>query len=196
MLDFFSSFPAIIELDEPAHNDDEHTTSWKHSNAKRDKKFLHLQNSYLRCRYNSFYLQNTPIVLAQKYRLQGKDVIFLSRKRQYFSAGLFGFFYRKQYPNNQFNQLSLHITIKYSKRSTQRNALKRAILQQIQDDKTILKPINGYYYKLFIVINKHKLDEFQQKIANFDKNAIIIEVKKQFSYAWEKFISKMAQPRP
>ena len=46
-----------------------------------------------------------------------------------------------------------------------------------------------------MVINKHKLDEFSQKIANFDKKAIIIEVKKQFSYAWDKFISKMAQPK-
>ena len=46
-----------------------------------------------------------------------------------------------------------------------------------------------------MVINKHKLDEFQQKIANLDKKAIIIEVKKQFSYAWDKFIFKMTQPR-
>ena len=134
-------------------------------------------------------------MLAQKYRLQGKDVIFLSRKRQYFSAGLFGFFYRKQYPNNQFHQISLHITIKYSKRSTQRNVIKRAILQQIQDNNVVIKPIDGYYYKIFMVINKHKLDEFQQKIANLDKKAIIIEVKKQFSYAWDKFIFKMTQPR-
>lgn len=135
-------------------------------------------------------------MLAQKYRLKGKDVNFLSRKRQYFSAGLFGFFYRKQYPQITFHQISLHITIKYSKRSTQRNSIKRAVLQYIQDQKLAQKPIATYYYKIFIVINKHRLSEFQQKIANFGKKAIIIEVQKEFGHAWEKFISKMAQPRP
>ncbi|MCX6823213.1 MAG: hypothetical protein NTX91_04475 [candidate division SR1 bacterium] len=59
----------------------------------------------------------------------------------------------------------------------------------------VTKPISGYYYKMFMVVNKHKLDEFQQKIANLDKKAIIIEVQKQFSYAWDKFISKIAQPK-
>jgi hypothetical protein len=119
-------------------------------------------------------------VLAQKYRLKGKDVNFLSRKRQYFSAGLFGFFYRKQYPQITFHQISLHITIRYSKRSTQRNVLKRAVLQYIQDKKLIEKPISTYFYKVFVVINKHKLEEFQQKIANFDKKRIIEYIQKEF----------------
>lgn len=133
-------------------------------------------------------------VLAQKHRLQGKDVIFLSRKRQYFSAGLFGFFYRKQYPQISFHQISLHITIKYSKRSTQRNVLKRAVLQYIQDENIIQKPISAHYYKIFIVINKYKLEEFQQKIANFDKKAIIKHIQNEFSYAWKKFGAKLALP--
>lgn len=73
--------------------------------------------------------------------------------------------------------------------------IKRAILGQIQEEMLVTKPISGYYYKMFMVVNKHKLDEFQQKIANLDKKAIIIEVQKQFSYAWDKFISKIAQPK-
>lgn len=132
-------------------------------------------------------------VLAQKYRLKGKDVNFLSRKRQYFSAGLFGFFYRKQYPQITFHQISLHITIRYSKRSTQRNVLKRAVLQYIQDKKLIEKPISTYFYKVFIVINKHKLEEFQQKIANFDKKRIIEYIQKEFWRDWDFFTSRIAR---
>ncbi len=153
---------------------------------------MHLQNTYLWYRYNSFYSYRNDTVLAQKYRLQGKDVIFLSRKRQYFSAGLFGFFYRKQYPNNQFHQISTHVTIKYSKRSTQRNIVKRAILQYIQDENIVTKPISTAYYKIFIVLNKYKLEEFQKKIANLDKKDIIIGVKKEFDSAWKKFTTKVS----
>ena len=129
-------------------------------------------------------------MLAQKYRLQGKDVIFLSRKRQYFSAGLFGFFYRKQYPNNQFHQISLHITIKYSKKSTHRNILKRAIIEWIGQNNVVQKPIKGSFYKIFIVINKNKLEELSKKIANFDKKAIIKYIQSEFIRSWESFQTK------
>jgi hypothetical protein len=47
--------------------------------------------------YEYILIYNNVILLPQKQRLTGKDVLFLTRKRQYLKQGLFGFFYFKQY---------------------------------------------------------------------------------------------------
>lgn len=72
-------------------------------------------------------------MLSKKQRLRTKDVLFLTKKRQYFGRDLFGFFYIKQYPNLKYHQISCHITIKYSKHATARNVLKRAIMTRLQE---------------------------------------------------------------
>lgn len=72
-------------------------------------------------------------MLEKKQRLKTKDVLFLTKKRQFFGNGLFGFFYVQQYPNLKYNQISCHISIKYSKHSCDRNLLKRAIIRRIQE---------------------------------------------------------------
>ncbi|MDR0369898.1 MAG: ribonuclease P protein component [Candidatus Peribacteria bacterium] len=74
-------------------------------------------------------------MLSHKLRLRSKDVRYLTKKRQYFVKGLFGFFYTKQYPNNHFHQFSFHVTIKVSKHATKRNLIKRIIINHIRDKK-------------------------------------------------------------
>jgi len=74
-------------------------------------------------------------MFARKLRLKTKEVMFLTKKKQYFGSGLFGFFYFQQYPNLKYNQISFHVSIKYNKHSTARNIIKRAIITRIQMQK-------------------------------------------------------------
>ncbi len=130
-------------------------------------------------------------MLAQKYRLIGKEVIFLSKKRQYFSAGLFGFFYFQQYAQLPFHQLSFHVTIKFSKRSVQRHVIKRAVIDYVQNQQLLTKPLWKTYYKFFVVLNKNKLEEFQKGIENFTKKDSIKYVQKEFASSWSKLVIKL-----
>lgn len=93
-------------------------------------------------------------MLPKNLRLRGKDVLFMTRKRQYLGVGLFGFFYIKQYPGIKHNQISSHVTIKLSKKAVMRHLIKRAIMQDIQEHNIIKLPIHDTFYKIFIVISK------------------------------------------
>ncbi|MEI7563594.1 MAG: hypothetical protein WCJ39_08430 [bacterium] len=64
------------------------------------------------------------------------------------------------------------------------------MLQYIHVNALPTMSCNKTYYKLFIVMNKHKLEEFTQNIANLPKKDIIILIQKEFSYARNKFTSK------
>jgi len=130
-------------------------------------------------------------LLPKKHRLIGKEVIFLTRKRQYIRQGMFGFFYVKQYPNLAHNQISSHITIKLSKRAVVRHMFKRAVIQYIQDHMIIKIPINDAFYKIFVVFSKDALPELEKKIANFDKKDTIRYVQAEFDKAWKWFTNKL-----
>jgi len=93
---------------------------------------------------------------------------------------MFGFFYVKQYPNLAYNQISLHITIKLSKRAVVRHMFKRAVIQYIKDYMIIKTPINKAFYKIFIVFSKDALPELEKKIANFNKKDTIRYIQKEF----------------
>lgn len=133
------------------------------------------------------------MALEKKYRLGTKDVIFLTRKKQFFANWYFGFFYFDQYKNLSYNQISCHITLKYSKRSTDRNVLKRAVLNCVLEDKIFKEIINNKFYKIFIILNKSRLDGLHKNFESFDKKAIndytIKEFQKSFnnfkSYLWK-----------
>ena len=130
-------------------------------------------------------------MLAQKLRLTGKDVIFITRKRQYVGQGLFGFFYIKQYPNIKYNQISSHVTIKLSKRSVVRHMIKRAIIQYIQEYNLTELPIHDAFYKIFIVLSKDRIWEIDKKIANFTKKDTITYMQEEFEKAWKGFNDKL-----
>jgi RNase P protein component len=134
-------------------------------------------------------------VLPQKFRLTGKDVIFVTRKRQYFSQGIFWFFYIKQYPNIKNNQFSSHVTIKLSKRAVVRHMIKRAIIQRVQEANLVKGPINDVFYKIFIVLSKDRVWDIDKKIANLSKKDTIKYIQEEFEKAWKWFITKLSTKR-
>lgn len=134
-------------------------------------------------------------MLPKKLRLTGKDVIFITRKRQYFSQGMFWFFYIKQYPNVKNHQFSSHVTIKLSKRAVLRHMIKRAIIQRVQERNLVEVPINDVFYKIFIVLSKDRIWEIDKKIANLSKKDTIIYIKEEFEKAWKWFTTKLCYKR-
>ena len=134
-------------------------------------------------------------MLAKKERLTGKDVIFITRKRQYLNQGVFGFFYIKQYPNIKYNQISSHITIKLSKRAVVRHLIKRAIMHYIHQQNIVKIPINTVFYKIFIVLSKDRVWEIEKKIANLSKKDTIIYIQKEFEKAWKGFNDRLSAKR-
>ena len=132
-------------------------------------------------------------MLSQKLRLTGKDVIFMTRKRQYLSQGLFGFFYIKQYPSLKYNQFSFHVTIKLSKKSTVRHIIKRAVMQRIQQHNLVKYPINDGFYKFFVVLSKDRVWELDKKIANFTKKDTIKYIQEEFEKARKRLDNRLYQ---
>lgn len=130
-------------------------------------------------------------MLTKKQRLIGKEVVFLTKKRQYIGHGLFGFFYTLQYLNIAHHQLSSHITLKLSKKSVTRHIWKRAIIQSIQDNNRVTQPIWGKYYKIFIVLSKERIAESTQKIANLSKKDTITYIQEEFVKSRKYFVTKV-----
>ncbi|OQY40183.1 MAG: hypothetical protein B6229_02320 [Spirochaetaceae bacterium 4572_7] len=64
------------------------------------------------------------------------------RRRKYFPTKYFGFFYYDQYPNLKFNQISINIPLKYSKKAVQRVAFKRQLVAYVQSNKLADEKIN------------------------------------------------------
>lgn len=71
-------------------------------------------------------------MLAKKLRVSGKEVRFLTKKRQLFSRGLFMIFFVDQYPNRHFHQISFHIPIAISKRAVHRHQIKRILISAFE----------------------------------------------------------------
>jgi len=111
-------------------------------------------------------------MLKKIFRLKWKDINFLIKRRKYFSTKYFGYFYYDQYPNLKFNQISVNIPLKYSKKAVTRSAAKRQIISFIQEKDLSNKKVNGKYYKIFVTMNKKNMTEFKSQIEKFDKKAI------------------------
>ena len=67
-------------------------------------------------------------------------------------------------------------------------------MSYVQSNNLTKLPWNKDYYKVFIVMNKNKLEEFTQKIANLPKKDIIMLVQKEFIYARKKLSTKLGSP--
>lgn len=130
-------------------------------------------------------------MLKRKNRLRWKDVNFLVRKRQYFVYGFFWFFYYNQYPNLKFNQISVNIPLKYSKKAVDRVALKRKINFYLQKKCFDKQQINWNFYKIFISINKNKISELKSQMEKFDKDGVNHYIVSEFEKSFLKFINKL-----
>ena len=126
-----------------------------------------------------------------KFRLKWKDINFLIRKRKYFSAKFFGFFYFDQYPNLKFNQISINIPLKYHKKAVHRVSIKRAILRFLKENWYEKKDINTRFYKIFISLNKKNIWELKNQIERFDKADANNYILKQFKNDFLFFLSKI-----
>ncbi|MDR2190240.1 MAG: hypothetical protein LBP53_03470 [Candidatus Peribacteria bacterium] len=112
----------------------------------------------------------TFLVLASSLRLRSRDVRYLTKKRNYFVKGGFGFFYYPQYSNRPFHQFSCHITIKLSKHATKRNLLKRMVMNTLRQQNAPHLAIHHQFYKIFIVLDKNNLTYLQTLVQNKEKN--------------------------
>jgi len=131
------------------------------------------------------------MMLKRRYRLKWKDVNFLVRRRQFFANGFFWFFYWDQYPNLKFNQISVNIPIKYSKKAVHRVRLKRILNDYIQKNWLDKKTINWKFYKIFIFINKNSISELKSQMEKVDKKDTNHYIQNQFETSFLKFIGKL-----
>lgn len=114
---------------------------------------------------------------------------YLTKKRQYCTRWIFGFWRIKQYPNKEFNQISCHIGVKLSKNATTRNYIRRTIINYIRDNKIESNMINWEFYKIFINLNKNKLPESSQYIQEHKKHERKTYFQKEFQSAFTSFQS-------
>lgn len=115
-------------------------------------------------------------------RLNTKDVLFLTKKKTYFSYWFFGFFFINQYSNRNYNQISFHVSIKYDKNATARNVLKRAVIKQAE---TLTKKwLLAKHQKIFITLNKNKLPLLQKEFEKMEKKNIILRIQNYFTQSF------------
>jgi len=131
------------------------------------------------------------MALKTEFRLNGKDINFLTKKKQYVYAGYFSFFYFKQYENLKYNQISVNISIKLSKSSVLRHIVKRAMLTYVQSNDLITKTINNGFYKVFVMLNKNQIDALKKLIEKSGKKHIISLVQGEFANSWKLLIAKI-----
>ncbi len=113
------------------------------------------------------------------------------RKRRYFTFGYFWFFYYDQYPNLKFNQISVNIPLKYSKKAVVRNSLKRKIVSFLQNEWYIKKSIGGKFYKIFVNLNKKNIWELKSQTEKFDKREVNHYILKEFQKSFFSFSKKI-----
>lgn len=126
-------------------------------------------------------------MIKHKFRLRTKDVRYLTKKRQYCTKWIFGFWWIKQYPNREFNQASCHIGVKLSKNATTRNRIRRIIMNYIRDCNVSTSPINWEYYKIFINLDKNKLPQLVKYIQEHNKSERNTYFKSEFKSSFTSF---------
>lgn len=85
---------------------------------------------------------------------------------------ILGVYYVPQYPNRQYNQISVNVGLGVSKSAVQRHLIKRFIMRYVADHKLQHKPFGSTYYKCFVMIHKAQMPVVQKLIASMDKKSI------------------------
>ena len=126
------------------------------------------------------------VMLAKKLRVSGKEVRFLTKKRQLFSHGLFIIFFVDQYPNRQFHQISFHIPIAISKRAVHRHQIKRILISSFEQSLQQYGPWNQFY-KCFVSLNKNKLEPLITLLQEKSISELKVYLTKQRESAFRSF---------
>ena len=130
-------------------------------------------------------------MLKKKNRLTWKDINFLIKKQNMIYWKYFSFFYFKQYPNRYYNQYSLQLPIKLSKKAVYRNFVKRVVFDYINSTWLINKRFNSSYYKIFIIFNKKEIEKLKETIETKEKKLIKDTIIKNFRFSFNNLINKL-----
>lgn len=141
--------------------------------------------------YNpSYILNHIPAILLKKNnRLQGKEVRFLTRKRQVHHQSIFTIFFAPQYPNRSYHQISFHIPVLLSKRAVKRHKVKR-ILIKAYEKLTAQKEYQQTYFKCFVTIQKNKLEQLSQFLINKQDDQLENYLTQQRNSAFTSFLNR------
>lgn len=131
-------------------------------------------------------------MFAKSQRLQGKEVRYLTRKRQILNRGIFTIFHTEQYPNRAYHQISFHIPLLISKRAVHRHKIKRILIQSSQS--SLQKSIHhtGKYAKCFVTLHKSKLQELQHYMHSKDRSGLSNYLNQQIQSAFIPFLQQYA----
>lgn len=111
-------------------------------------------------------------MIKKGFRLKGKDINYLVKKRNYFTYEIFGVYYVPQYPNRQYNQFSVNIGLWVSKSAPMRHFLKRIVMRYVSEHKLHEKKFGSGYYKCFVMVHKAQMPAVQKLIATMERKAI------------------------
>lgn len=111
-------------------------------------------------------------MIKKGFRLKGKDINYLVKKRNYFTYEIFGVYYVPQYPNRQYNQFSVNIGLWVSKSAVMRHFIKRIVMRYVSEQKLQEKKFGSWYYKCFVMVHKAQMPAVQKLIATMERKAI------------------------
>lgn len=135
------------------------------------------------------------LLLAKSQRLQGKEVRFLTRKKQVFRQGIFVIFFTQQYANRNYHQLSFHIPLALSKRAVQRHKIKRILIKAYEQHMKE-KKMRWHYFKCFITLHKMKLEELASLLQKKQYSQLEKYLIQKRTSAFTSFLEQYASRAP
>lgn len=133
--------------------------------------------------------------MLKKYnRLTWKDINFLYKKQQIFFSKNFTFFYYRQYKNRLYNQISINVPIKLSKKATKRNFIRRTLYSSVRESIEFDNLLWWMYYKIFVTMNSKYIEYLSPLISNRNfakvdkslKTSFVSAFKWLADYLWKK----------
>lgn len=120
-------------------------------------------------------------MFPQPYRLTTKDVRYIQKQRNVIRTEHFGVLWIPQYPNRKYHQVSIYMAADTVKKAARRHALKRQLLEYIQQQLLPKQWTRQNYYKLFVFLNKKSVT--QQTFVS-DRKEAIESLRKWFIKEW------------
>ena len=113
-------------------------------------------------------------MIQKKFRLKGKDINYIFRKQQIIVAVSFSIFWIPQYKFLNYNQWAINIPLKFSKKSSYRNLLKRIFYDFVDKNELLTYPFEGGFKRFFVTLNKRWIAKFV-KLLQKDKDLLKVE---------------------